>query len=142
METVFRFTVRSLCFHNGSILLEFQKRHPEVYYFPGGGLELGESFEECLQREYQEETNTKISQADYLFVVENIFVYEQKILHSVEHFYKVSLDTYDINSKSGAFVHEWISLDKMNNLDIRPKIVKKAILDGSWKTEKHFSNKR
>ena len=140
MEKIFRFTVRSLCFHYGSILLEFQKKHPDLYYFPGGELELGESFEECLQREYQEETNANISQAEYLFVVENIFEYEQKILHSVEHFYEVSIDTYDVNSKLGAFVHEWIPLDEMKNLDVRPEVVKEAIFDGSWKTEKHFSN--
>lgn len=140
MEKIFRFTVRSLCFHNESILLEFQKKHPEYYYFPGGELELGESFEECLRREYQEETNAKINQADYLFVVENIFEYEQRILHSVEHFYEVSLDTYDIISKPGAFVHKWIPLDRMKKIDIRPKVVKEAIFDNSWKIEKHLSN--
>ncbi|MEM9858904.1 MAG: NUDIX hydrolase [Bacteroidota bacterium] len=52
---------------------------------PGGGLEFGETTEECLQREFREETGLEIAVHDLLFVHE----YQNDQLHAVELFFKV-----------------------------------------------------
>jgi 8-oxo-dGTP diphosphatase len=53
---------------------------------PGGGVDFGESAEECLKREFVEETGLHVDVKDFLFVCEFI----QKPLHAVELFFEVS----------------------------------------------------
>jgi 8-oxo-dGTP pyrophosphatase MutT (NUDIX family) len=43
------------------------------YAFIGGEYEVGDSFEERLRKEFEEETSARIVSADYRFVVENRF---------------------------------------------------------------------
>lgn len=52
---------------------------------PGGGLEFGESVEECLEREFQEETGVSIKTGSFLFVNE----FKGNDLHAVELFFSV-----------------------------------------------------
>ncbi|MEM6522783.1 MAG: NUDIX hydrolase [Bacteroidota bacterium] len=52
---------------------------------PGGGLEFDESVDECLKREFFEETGLEINVQNLLFVHE----YQDKELHAVELFFKV-----------------------------------------------------
>lgn len=140
MNYTFRYTIRSLCFHDNSILLEEQKQYLGTYYFPGGGLELSKSFIEYLEREYAEETTSKIIKFSYLFVVENLFKCSYSYIHAIEHFYLVELDNYDMQTRPQAITHKWVQLQEIEQYDIRPQIVKAAILDGSWDKRKHFSN--
>lgn len=52
---------------------------------PGGGLNFGESIEECLKREFIEETGLEIEIIEFLFLNE----YLDLPLHAIELFYKV-----------------------------------------------------
>lgn len=52
---------------------------------PGGGVELGESAEACLEREFLEETGLKIVAGDFLFACEFI----KDPLHAIELFFEV-----------------------------------------------------
>ncbi|MEM7108088.1 MAG: NUDIX hydrolase [Bacteroidota bacterium] len=52
---------------------------------PGGGLEFGESIDQCLRREFIEETGLEVAVHNLLFVHE----YQSKNLHAVELFFKV-----------------------------------------------------
>ena len=54
-ETVIR--TKALIINNGNILIENENN---VYQFPGGHLEDGESFNDCLKREILEETGIEI----------------------------------------------------------------------------------
>ncbi len=57
----------------------------ELWAPPGGGLNYGESLENCLKREFKEETGLDISVGNLLFANE----YLQPPLHAVELFYEV-----------------------------------------------------
>ena len=56
-----------------------------VWMPPGGGLEFGESLEECLEREFLEETGARIKVGEFLFLNELI----DDPYHAVELYYKV-----------------------------------------------------
>jgi len=53
---------------------------------PGGGIDFGETVEECLIREFQEETGLEVSVGKFLFTCEFI----RKPLHAVELFFEVT----------------------------------------------------
>lgn len=59
---------------------------------PGGGMEFGESAEDCLKREFIEETGLIINVNKFLFVHE----YLNAPLHAIELFFEVSSPTTNI----------------------------------------------
>ena len=56
-----------------------------LWNVPGGGMEFGQSAEEALQREFEEETGLRIEVCDFLFVHELLV----RPLHAIELFYLV-----------------------------------------------------
>lgn len=52
---------------------------------PGGGLQFGESMEECLKREFQEETGLTVEVLNFQFICE--FIHPP--LHAIEAFFRV-----------------------------------------------------
>lgn len=66
----FPFTIRvyGLLINNGKILIAEEKHfNTRMIKFPGGGLEYGESPEECLKREFKEECGIKLCKSTLLF---------------------------------------------------------------------------
>ncbi|GCF10567.1 NUDIX domain-containing protein [Dictyobacter arantiisoli] len=55
----FRIGVSALIFHKGDVLLAL-RRDIDWWNLPGGGMELGETVEEAVQREVREETGLEI----------------------------------------------------------------------------------
>ena len=56
-----------------------------LWNVPGGGMEFGQSAEEALQREFEEETGLRIEVCDFLFVHELLM----QPLHAMELFFRV-----------------------------------------------------
>ena len=85
-----RVRVCGLCVQNEKILLinhSGMNESGEFWSPPGGGLSFGESIEDCLKREFLEETNTVISVGKFLKI--NEFV--KLPLHAIELFYEVKI---------------------------------------------------
>jgi ADP-ribose pyrophosphatase YjhB (NUDIX family) len=49
----------ALCFYENQLVLVYAKKR-DSWEMPGGGLEEGETFEECVTREIKEESNMKV----------------------------------------------------------------------------------
>ncbi|MGC1240922.1 MAG: NUDIX hydrolase [Chryseosolibacter sp.] len=84
-----RVRVCGLCWQ-GANLLMVKHRHLANDGFwapPGGGLEFGESIEQCLKKEFLEETGLLIGPGRFQFGCEFI----QKPLHAVELFFEVNI---------------------------------------------------
>lgn len=134
-----RVSVRSICIHSGALLVQRHADDPASYHaFIGGGLETGERMEDRIRSEYREETGRVVVRARYLFVVENRVRTPAGILHSLEHYFAVELDSYDVRSREAHLVQCWLPLDELSSYDVRPRVVRDAIVDGSWATHRHL----
>lgn len=63
-----RIASRGIVVENGKILLSYEK-NTGVYMSPGGGLEKGETLEECCIRELREETGYKVIPEMHFIVI-------------------------------------------------------------------------
>ena len=134
-----RVTVRSLCLYENKLLVQKPADNPDnCYAFIGGILELGESLEERIRKEYVEETNARVVSAEYLLVVENRFRYAGGVFHSLEHYFLVELDRYDVATRDPELKQYWLSLNDLRNYNLRPHALRDVIADGSWKDKKHL----
>lgn len=116
-------------------LLEKNHCEPEKFFnFIGGGLELGETLEECLRREIQEETSAGISRMEYLFHVENFITFRGAIVHGIGFYFLVELEREDVVSANDDYELLWFTRDQLVGLDLRPSIVRDCIVDGSYQS--------
>jgi 8-oxo-dGTP diphosphatase len=87
-----RIRVCGICVKDHKILLinhSGMNESGEFWSAPGGGLQFGETIEECLKREFLEETTTTISVGKFLTISEYIKI----PLHAIELFYEVKIES-------------------------------------------------
>ncbi|MEA3439758.1 MAG: NUDIX domain-containing protein [Chloroflexota bacterium] len=106
--------------------------------FIGGGIELGETLEACIEREMQEETNAQVARMEYLFVVENFIEFRGETLHGLGHYYEVEIDRNEVQSYLDGIELVWLSIDELAQADLRPHIVRDFIADGSYRSVRHL----
>jgi 8-oxo-dGTP diphosphatase len=90
-----RVRICGICVQKGKILLinhSGMNESSEFWSPPGGGLQFGETIEDCLKREFLEETNTIISIGKFLAVNEFI----KSPLHAIELFYEVKIESGEV----------------------------------------------
>lgn len=110
----------------------------EFANFIGGGVEIGETLQSCIERELNEETDAIITRANYLFIVENFIPYKSKIRHSLEHYFEIELDRESVTPKNKRTEFVWVSIDELTAVDLRPVIVRDSIVDGTYQTISHM----
>lgn len=72
---------------NKLLMMKHKSINPSGYFYspPGGGLEFGETMQNCLKREFLEETSLNITVESFLFINEFL----AKPLHAIEFFFEV-----------------------------------------------------
>lgn len=104
--------------NNGRILIAQRKvsgKFPNKWEFPGGKIEPGETPEQCLEREMEEELNINVTINEYLG--ESIYEYDGG---------SIRLLAFKINWRSGKFTiidHQaiaWVRIDELNDYDFAP----------------------
>ncbi|MGX6960404.1 MAG: NUDIX hydrolase [Rickettsia endosymbiont of Pentastiridius leporinus] len=100
-----------------------------TYGNPGGHLEFGETFEECIIREVLEETNLVIENPQFLAVTNDIFEEEQK------HYVSVFLKAHCLNEDQLENLEphkveswQWFALDNLPD-NLFPPL--KRLIDGN-----------
>lgn len=70
-----RVACRGLVIENSKILLTYEQ-NKDVYMSPGGGVEVGETFEVCCRREIMEEAGLDVRVGEHLFTI-NEYVFDE-----------------------------------------------------------------
>ena len=106
--------------------------------FIGGEYEVGDTLERRLRAEFEEETTASVLTVRYLFVVENRFRHAGRLVHGLEHYFLAEIDTVDVRSHEGHLEFHWLPLQNLNKFDVRPHVVRDAILSGSYLQARHL----
>ena len=129
-----RIRVCGVCVENGKILLLNHigiRENADFWCPPGGGLQFGETIEECLKREFLEETNTEIIVGKFLTVNE----FFNPPLHAVELFYEVKIINGIPKKGTDPEMEEqiitdlrWFSLEEIKDISVHSVVAKLPFL--------------
>ena len=94
---------------DGAVLMD-RTHHADrdpFYWLPGGGLEPGETSEQCLQRELMEEAALEIEVGRLLYVSENMFTESGDYRHEVILYRLAAVRGGPHGQPSDPRMHEW-----------------------------------
>jgi ADP-ribose pyrophosphatase YjhB (NUDIX family) len=101
--------VRAVIVQEGAVLMD--RTHHEdrerFYWLPGGGLEPGETSEQCLQRELMEEAALEIEVGRVLYASENIYVESGDYRHELILYRLAAVRGGPHGTPSDPRMHEW-----------------------------------
>lgn len=114
------------------------------YALPGGHLQFGETLEEALVREYQEEIGAAIKCIRLLWTEENFWVWKGKDAHNIGFYFLIDLcegaidtETFLPSKDNNSVEFGWVSLDNLDNKNVFPTFLKNEINNLADYT-KHF----
>lgn len=134
----FRPSVYGVIIRGNNILLSKQF---DGYDFPGGGIELGETLDEALQREVWEETGLTVKRGELVHLQTDFFKppFNNKYKHTILMYFLcnrikgiVSTNNFDEHEKKYAEKAEWIPIKNVAKLKFvnpvdSPALIKQAI---------------
>lgn len=112
----FRETCFGICERNGKILLTKKTKKNEIAMV-GGGIEQCETHEDCLKREFLEESGYTIESIDELCAVDCFWPAGGECpMESLANFYVVNLSEEADNPTEDGHEPVWVSIDEAENL--------------------------
>ena len=130
-EFVFSYRVAGICIQNGKILLQ-KPSNDTGFAFPGGHVTLGETNEQTLIREFQEEIGIDVAVGELKWVGELFFPWGSKQCHQICLYYLVELQSEhipldgmflgkeQIEGRNFDLEFHWISLTELKNIEVYP----------------------
>ncbi|MGN4443585.1 NUDIX domain-containing protein [Bacillus cereus group sp. MYBK79-1] len=133
MKTKFHHIVRAVMIKDKKLLAaEYIGHH---YFLPGGHVEVGESAENALTRELQEELGVNCSIKQFLGVIENQWEDREVLHHEINHMFEIDSQELHIdftpNSKESHLAFHWIDYNQeaLNTYKIMPAPSVKELLE-------------
>ncbi|MBQ3543603.1 MAG: NUDIX domain-containing protein [Lachnospiraceae bacterium] len=131
----FRYRTGGFLIHNNKMLF-VKSNIGDYYYMIGGGVHLGETSKDCIEREVLEEAGIN-AKVDYLAVVcENFFKGSGGIIngldcHTIEFYYYMNILDSDLSScKHTTDDGEelvWLRVEEIETSEIKPAFIKEYI---------------
>jgi ADP-ribose pyrophosphatase YjhB (NUDIX family) len=133
--TRFHYCVDGVCIHQEHVLL-CSAGQSDYWFTPGGRVELGETSQQALRREMQEELGEDVTVGRLLWIVENLFMIGAEPTHEVALMYAVTLPPTSpllhlaherVTEDAGmTLTLRWFPLAKLGELDLRPTFLRTA----------------
>lgn len=135
--------VAGVLIQNGKLFVQ-KLADKEEYALPGGHLQFGETTEEALVREFQEETGARIVCNRLLWTEENFWTWGQKSAHGIHFYYLVDLlvdsrlpDSFVPMRDNANVLFGWVSTEDLADKNIYPRYLITEI-HNLTDTPKHF----
>lgn len=134
-DTRFHLGTRGVIIHRERVLL-FNVIGWDWWGLPGGRIEIQEKSEDVLKREMQEELGTDVKVGRLVWVVENFFKERDRTYHELDMFYHIKIPANSLILRSeehfckdgGATIRfKWFPLSELDNIDLRPVFLRKAL---------------
>lgn len=116
---------------NKVLLVRSEYGGKEFFLFPGGGLEFGETLEECAIRETFEETGIRVKIKKLIHI--NEYIYKSDwTKRSITPFFLaevVGSDLIGMQTDDDGKIKEalWVNIKDLDKIDVRPEIVARAL---------------
>ena len=126
--------------HNNKILVH-RDINKNYCCLPGGRIEIGETSEQTIKREIQEELGKDIEILKYMATIENFFEMENKKYHEIYFLYKVEfleeeskkIDYAMHNVEGKEYLrYEWIDLKEIDKCNLLPICLKNILKEEQY----------
>jgi 8-oxo-dGTP diphosphatase len=127
-KLTWRPSVYGILLNKNKVLLSKQW---DGYDYPGGGVDIHETVEEALKREFFEETGLKVELVAPVYCDTSFFKPDQSEKHKDEYWNcpimyflvrkvggEISIENFDEEERTYADIPEWIDLDKIDQIKI------------------------
>ena len=130
-DYVFSYRVAGICVQNGKVLLQ-KPANDTAFAFPGGHVTFGETNEQTLIREFQEEISTEVSVGELKWVGEIFFPWGDKSCHQICLYYIVEIQSDNIPTKgmfkgkeqieghNFSLEFHWVPIEELKNIEVYP----------------------
>ena len=133
----FNYRVAGVCVEDGHVLLH-RIAEMDFWFLPGGRAEVGETSEESLRREMQEELGISVHVDRLLWVVENFFGLGGQSYHELGLYYEITLpaggpysarsDVYrGVTEYGDEAVFQWFRLEAIHGIDLVPPFLHEGL---------------
>lgn len=117
------------------VLMHKNKKDP-FWTLIGGRIQLGEDSAQAVEREFEEELGITAKAEQLLWSIENFFTYKGRPYHEYSFIYLMQ-DVDDrlhgteeiISPEGGEFHYEWIPLEKLEELPIKPIFLQEKLVN-------------
>jgi len=133
----FEIRVRAVIEKEGKILVCHHSKDQSkagYYFLPGGHVEFGESSQDALVRELNEELDISIKGHSFIGAAENIFSQKGKIHHEVNLVFSVSADYVEDKSKEDHIEFLFLSKEEFLKQNVLPYSLRDAVI--KWQEDK------
>lgn len=130
-QSLFNHRVAGVIIKNNKILAQ---KNPvdNSYYLVGGRVRFGESTEDALIREIQEELDIEIKDYKPIWVNECFFVDNGVRFHEIGMYYlidniEISVNNFSKQEGNRTNYYEWLDIDEIESYNIYPEFIKTEI---------------
>jgi len=95
---------------------------------PGGFVDMDETVEDGMRREIQEETGLRVGEVRYLFSIPNQYLYSGMLIHTIDMFYEVHVDSgVHPVAADDVVALQWMPLEQINPKDFGLHSISQAV---------------